>query len=793
MNSKVLVRISVQNLIDFSIQTGNIGTGFTSVSRAVEGTKGHHAVRRALKEGLPEDWDYSIEVPVSFVLEGEYITLEITGRIDGIIEGASYPIIHEIKTTTLPVSLIEHDYNPQHWSQAKCYAYMYSFLKSLDMVDIRLTYYDIENRDEKSFLERYSLKELEDFFLPLINSFMEWQELLHEWKETRNNSILEMGFPYGGYRKGQHELAGAIYKCIKSNNMLFAQAPTGTGKTMAALFPAIKAMGEGVLSKIFYLTAKTTTRAIAEKAIYDMRNNGLRVKSITITAKEKTCLNGSFNCDPEYCSYAAGYYERSRSAIMDAFKLDCIDRMLIEETAAIHNVCPFELSLDLSLWCDIIICDYNYLFDPRVYLKRFFINKKEEYCFLIDEAHNLIDRARDMYSAEICKKSVFELRKAVKNELPELYGITDRIYKYLLEAGKKLSDETDEQPGKTELKVMQEQPAELSRLLENFTSYAENILSKGTAVSFQEFLFESYFNFLNFVKIHDLYDDRYVTYYEKSPRDLRVKMFCIDPSRLLKEAMNKGKSSILFSATLSPAGYFSRMLGGDESSKFIVLPSPFIKENLCVFIDNTISTRFKSRHLSYDTVAESILDVAQSKVGNYLAFFSSFEYLREVYARFQGIQTGIRTLYQVPGMSEAAREDFLNEFDHIGETSLVGFTVLGGVFGEGIDLTGDKLSGAVIVGVGLPLLCNERNIIRNYFDEQSCNGFQFAYVYPGMNRVLQAAGRVIRTETDRGVIVLLDERFSNHGYNELLPPEWQPYCKASDGCILEEVLQEFWQ
>jgi Rad3-related DNA helicases len=791
MEAKVLLKISIQNLIEFSIQSGDLGTGFFSASRAVEGTKGHQALRKRIKENLPEDSVYYEEVPVSYLLEGSIMDLEISGRIDGIIEDSSGITVHEIKTTKYPVNTIERNYNPQHWTQALSYAFMYSYANRLEKVDIHLTYYNPDDRSEKSFNQSCNMEELESFFIPLAQSFIEWQELLLGWHKVRNDSILEMTFPYGSYRKGQRELAGGVYKCIKNGSMLFAQAPTGTGKTMATLFPAIKAMGEGSISKIFYLTAKSTTRAIAEKAINDMRCNGLRIKSITITAKEKTCLNGSFNCDPEVCSYAAGYYERVRNALRDAFRLDCMDRMLIEETAAIHNICPFELSLDLSLWCDVIICDYNYLFDPRVNLKRFFTNRKENYCFLIDEAHNLIDRARDMFSAEIYKKDIFELKKAVKAEIPELYNITDQIYKYMLNIGKEISDDVDEQ-GKNSLIFKKDPPHELASLLEKFTIRAESIISNGPPVSFQEEFLDAYFNFLNYVKINELFDDKYMTYYEKSSRDLKIKLFCIDPSKLLREAMDKGKASILFSATLSPAGYFTHMLGGDENTRFIALPSPFVKENLCVYINDIISTRFKARHTSYDIIAENILATAAGKVGNYLVFFPSFEYLREVYVRFQGIQNGIRTLYQVSGMSEAAREEFLSGFEHVGETSLVGFTVMGGVFGEGIDLTGDRLSGAIVVGVGLPLVCNERNLIRNYFDEQSCNGFQYAYMYPGMNKVLQAAGRVIRTETDRGVIVLLDERFSNYSYNELLPPEWQPLSKASDGFILDEVLQDFW-
>ena len=791
MESRALVKISVQNLIDFSLGSGDLGAGFYSASRAVEGTRGHQAIQKAMQTALSEGTAYYAEVPVSYILRGRSADLEVAGRIDGVIEGPERVAIHEIKTTLLHPDLIEHDFNLQHWYQARCYAYMYSIRNKLNNIGIKLTYFNMENRLEKSFSEEQDLNSLELFFLPLAADFLEWQELLLEWRDIRNRSIKNLVFPYDGYRKGQQQFIAGVRNCIKHGGMLFAQAPTGTGKTIAALYPAVKSLGEDPAARVFYLTAKTTTRAIAEKALEDMRSKGLRLKSVTITAKEKICLNSSFTCEPELCPFAVNYFGKVKNAIKEAFKYDCLDRELIEEIAGRHSVCPFELSLDLSLWCDAIICDYNYLFDPRVYLKRFFVNQKGAYCFLIDEAHNLVDRARDMFSAEISKRAVFELKQAVKAQLPELYGITDEIYKQFLNIAKGIVSENEGQ-GSSILNVGKEPPFELGRLLTGFVEYVEVLFSKGAAHKISEKLLDSYFSFLAFSKLYELYDECYLTYYEKTPRDLKIKIFCIDPSKLLKKAMDHGKASILFSATLSPLEYFTRMLGGDAASASLALPSPFLKENLCVFMDDTVSTKYKTRHLSYDSIAESILAVANSRAGNYMAFFPSFEYLREVYVRFQGIQTGVRTLYQTPGMSEAARQEFLDEFDHAGESSLVGFAVLGGVFGEGVDLAGDRLSGVVIVGVGLPLLSNERNIIRSYFDEYSCRGFEYAYVYPGMNRVLQAAGRVIRTENDRGVIVLLDERFANHAHEELLPSEWSPVLRASEGYRLEEVLQDFW-
>lgn len=357
MEEKKIIAISVQNLLEYARQSGNLSSGSYSSSRAAEGARGHAAVRKTLRNSLSEDAVYDAEVPVSFRLKGENTILDVTGRIDGVLKDASGITIHEIKTTTLPLDQIEHDHSPQHWAQAKCYAYMFAQLYGLDYMAIHLTYYQLDEKHEKSFIDLYSIEALEEFFMPLARECLAWQEMIYGWYNSRDKSIEKLEFPYPGYRLGQREFIDSVYDSIEKSDVLFAQAPTGTGKTIAALYPSVKALGEGLISKVFYLTSKTTTRALAEKALEDMRDKG-------------------------------------------------------------NAVCPFELSFDLSLWCDMIICDYNYLFDPRVYLKRFF-TQRGDYCFLIDEAHNLVDRARDMYSSELSKRPFFELKRGIKAHFDE--------------------------------------------------------------------------------------------------------------------------------------------------------------------------------------------------------------------------------------------------------------------------------------------------------------------------------------------------------------------------------------
>lgn len=790
MQSKKKIYVSVQELVEYSLQSGDLTAGGYSPSRAAEGTRGHTAVRKLVKEELSDSETYDAEVPITFQLEGSKLLLEVSGRIDGLLTDASGTTIHEIKTTTLPLDLIEHEYNPLHWAQAKCYAFMLAKRNGLDYIAVRLTYFQLDEKRDKSFIDLYSFDTLEDFFMPLANDYLAWQETVNGWSISRDSSISGLDFPYASYRQGQLEFMENVYDTIENNELLFAQAPTGTGKTIASLYPSVKAMGDGLISKIFYLTAKTTTRSLAEKSLADMRQKGLSIKSITLTAKEKICFCQEQICNTENCEYTTNYYGKIKKAMADTLEEDTLDRPTIEHYARKYKLCPFELSLDLSLLYDVIICDYNYLFDPRVYLKRYF-TRRGDYCFLVDEAHNLVDRARDMYSAELSKRAFFRLKKAAKDELPEIYDSLDRIYRYFLDTSKSMVEEDDDH-GKGFYRVRRKRPDELHRLLEGFTGIMESWLSRNPPVSFMDTLLEVYYDSLHFMKITELYDDKYVTCFNKSSADFRIKLFCIDPSKLLRDVMDKGRASILFSATLSPMEYFIGMLSGGDA-RSLTIPSPFPKENLCVYVDDSISTKYKTRQFSYDKIAKAVLDTVTARPGNYMVFFPSFEYLNEVYYRFMGISHGIRTLYQTPGMSEAARQEFLLEFENTGESSLAGFAVMGGVFGEGIDLTGDRLSGAIIVGVGLPQICNERNIIRRHFDEQAGNGFEYAYTYPGINRVLQAAGRVIRTEEDMGVVILLDERFSYHIYRELLPPEWSPIARASDGCSLTDVLNDFWR
>ncbi|KYH28722.1 ATP-dependent DNA helicase [Clostridium colicanis] len=782
MEEKTIIKISVRNLVEFVLRSGDLVSTFTGSSRNVDAIKVHQKIQKSAPK------EYKSEVALSYTIEDEGIILEVGGRADGIIEEEDRIIIDEIKTTTVPLEFVEEDYNELHWAQAKCYGFIYSKENNLENICIQLTYYQMDTKEIKRFMKTFDFKELEEFFYSLVDQYMDWAKMQQSWVEERNRSIVEMLFPFKSYREGQRRLAVAVYKTIVEEKKIFAQAPTGIGKTLASLFPSIKAMGEGHTSKIFYLTAKTITRTAAEKAVEKMRNKGLRIKSLTITAKDKICFKEEKNCDPEKCEYARGHFDRVNEAIKDIFKEDNLCREIVEEYSRKHRVCPFEFSLELANFSDCIICDYNYVFDPRVYLKRFFLEGTTDFTFLIDEAHNLVDRAREMFSAELSKKEILKLKKDTLDKAKEVSRILNKINSEMIKF-RKLCEENG-----GNAYIDKEPPKDIISLLREFSFHAEKwfLENKDSNENFKDELMEFYFNVLNFIRTFDGYDDTYVTYAEKLGDEVKLKLFCLDPSLLLQEGMKRGRASILFSATLMPMDYFVDILGGDENSYKIRLNSPFRRENLCLMMDSSIATTYKMRKFTYDKIVEDIERIFESKRGNYLVFFPSYEYMNEVYTRYSLKNPHVKTLCQSSFMMEEEREEFLNSFSKDNKEGLIGFAVMGGIFSEGIDLTGDRLIGTIIVGVGLPQISLERNIIKDYFNHKNNKGFEYAYMYPGMNKVMQAAGRVIRTEEDKGVVLLIDERFSYPSYYKLFPREWRNLILLKNSKEIDRIVKDFW-
>ncbi|MBW9151122.1 ATP-dependent DNA helicase [Clostridium estertheticum] len=761
---------------------------FMGSSRAVEGTKAHQKIQKENSEkySVLLSEEYLSEVSLKHKTIHNDITIVIEGRADGVLIKDGKVTIDEIKTVTKDIEFIKEDYNNLHWAQAKCYAYIYGIQNDLTLINVQLTYYEISSEKTKQFIKAFSINKLKEFFDEIISNYFIWANITNDWNMKRDKTIKNLKFPFDSYREGQRELAVSVYKTIVEGKKMFVQAPTGIGKTISTLFPSIKAIGEGHTSKIFYLTAKTITRQVAEDAFDKMKERGLEFKTITITAKDKVCFSKGSACNPEQCKFAKGHFDRVNDAIFDILKNEnTFSRDIIEMYSNKHNVCPFEFSLDLTIWADCVICDYNYVFDPRVYLKRFFTDNNGDYTILVDEAHNLVDRAREMFSSQIHKKLLLQLKKDIKGKNDQMYKILSKLNSFMLNM-KKMCNEDGYYKQESE-------PVEVYNLLTRLTKILEIWLTKNEKSEIYDNFLELYFNSLSFIRIAELYDDKYITYVESFDDDVVLKIFCLDPSKLLREASKRGRSVIYFSATLLPLSYFKEILGGQSKDYNLTLNSPFDKNKLKVMIAKDISTKYNRRENSYSKIVEYIYSVIKAKKGNYMVFFPSYKYMEVVFNRFSKIYTSVKVSIQVNAMTEEAREEFLKNFNRDGKDNILGFGVLGGIFSEGIDLKGDALIGVIIIGVGHPMICFEREIIKDYFNNKSNCGYEYSYMYPGMNKVLQAAGRVIRTEEDRGTVLLIDDRFLNQRYRRLFPKEWNNYQIISNNIHVSEEICDFWK
>lgn len=775
---KEKLKVSVRGLVEFVLRSGDLNGEFVGNGnrRALEGARIHRKIQKSKNE------KYTKEVSLKYEAEYDDFILAVEGRADGIIVDDGNVTIDEIKTISADIDEIDENHNPLHLAQAKCYAYIYSIQNDLDTINIQLTYYQIDNDEIKYLRYTYSIDELKAFFEDLLKKFYNWAIISYSWIKERNSSIKKMDFPYKNYRKGQRKLAVAVYRTIEREKKLFVQAPTGIGKTISTIFPSIKAMREGMTSKIFYLTAKTIAGTVADEMFKMLRNKGLRIKTLVITAKEKICLNERTECTPESCPYAKGHYDRINDAIMDMIlNEDDFSRAKIEEYAKKHTVCPFEFSLDLSLWSDVVICDYNYVFDPNVGLKRFF-QDKSDFTLLVDEAHNLVDRSREMFSAELFKKEFLSLKKSMKGKNNKIEKVLSKINSIFLQM--------KSQCGENNFFVTKEEQVALDGYLRQFVGEAELYLVNNKKSSECDELIDLYFKSLSYLKISDMYDSSYMTYVEKNGNDVKIKLFCLDPSKLLSQTLQKVRGTIFFSATLLPITYYKSLLGGSDEDYAICLDSPFDTKNRMILIADDVSTKYKDRENTREKVAEYIDAVVGKMPGNYIVYFPSYEYMNMIYEIYKDRGTNM-IIKQESNMSEDDKESFLKMFED-GKKGIIAFCVLGGIFSEGIDLKNDRLIGVIIVGVGLPQICLERDIIKDYFEEKYGLGYEFAYLYPGFNKVMQSAGRVIRTETDRGIILLIDERFLHKNYMKLFPKEWFPYTKVNKNNI-EAYLDGFWR
>ena len=791
-----VIKLSVRGLVEFICRSGDIDNrtgGFSDVRLMQEGTRMHKKIQKSMGASYRAEVPLKIELPET-VDDIDYI-IRLEGRADGIIsdfheeaDGSKTPvgkvIIDEIKTMQSDVEKLEQPV-PVHEAQAKVYGYIYMVQNHLSGIGVQMTYANPETEKIKRFTKEYSKEELTEWFETLINSFKRWSDFVFCEREKRTASIKKLSFPFE-YRKGQKKLVTGVYHCIGEARNLFIQASTGVGKTISTIYPAVCAMGQSKADKIFYLTSKTITRTVAEETFSILRRQGLSMRTVTLTAKDKICILEERNCNPVKCERAAGHFDRINDAVYDMITHEMvIDREKVMEYAKKHCVCPFEMSLDISYWCDGIICDYNYVFDPNVYLKRFFAEGiRGDYIFLVDEAHNLVERSREMYSAEIYKEDFLAVKKIVKRYRPGLEQQFNHCNRILLEYKREC-----------EKYKVYDNIGNLMFYLMKLASELDEFLQRSTEFPERKEVSEFYFGLRNFINIYERVDEHYVIYTEHMEDErFKMKLYCVDPSLNLQECIDRGNSAIFFSATFLPIQYYKNLLSTKKDNYAVYAETAFSEEQSLLLMGSDVSSRYTRRNQSeFERIAQYIQKTGLAKKGNYMVFFPSYKMMQQVYEVFQELDGGtVEAIIQEPGMNEEKREEFLAEFLAEREKTLIAFCVMGGIFGEGIDLKKEQLIGAIIVGTGLPQISNEREILMDYYEKRMGEGFDYAYRYPGMNKVLQAAGRVIRTIDDVGVIELLDERFLQSDYRNLFPKEWEKRLVCTVDSV-DSYLEKFWK
>ncbi|MGG7178245.1 ATP-dependent DNA helicase [Clostridium paraputrificum] len=754
------IKKSVREFIEFIMSRGSLDNRFTTNARAIEGVRAHQKLQKSNEELYK---DYEKEVFLKADISMGIFKLHLEGRCDGIIVENGDVVVEEIKSTYTPLVDIPEDYNTMHWAQGKIYAYMLCREKDISYIYVQLSYYNLDCNEVKSFRKKYEYIELVEFVKELVNSYEKYAMADYEHKKVRNETIEMIQFPFKGYRKGQLELAKAWYGTIREGKRLFVQAPTGIGKTISTIFPSIKGIGAGLGDRIFYLTAKNVNKKVAEDTFDKLREDGLIFRTVSLVAKEKICLNDKVSCNPEDCSYAKDYYSKVKNVIFEVLENEeGVSREILQHYGEKYKICPFELSLELVNWSDGVICDYNYIFDPRVYLRRVIDEKGRDNIILLDEAHNLVSRGRDMYTASLYKSKFLELRRETRGKVPSLYRHINKINDYFIQERRNCEIE-DRNYISTE-----EMPKELCQLLRVFTREAEEVLGRKDKLSFREKLLDLYFDSNSFLSMSELYGDDYVTYVEGTKDEVEICLFCVDPSKRLKATMDKCRATVLFSATLSPFEYFIKVLGGDIEDYRLRLNSPFPKENLKVY-HYPGNTRYMARERTLPSICGKIMKFIKQEEGNYIIFFPSYDYMKKASEFLYEEYCSEEFIVQKSDMDEKEKEEFLNQFSE--DSKKIALCVVGGAFSEGIDLPGKRLIGTVIVGVGYPKISLQGEIIKNYYKE---DGDKIAYVYPGINKVMQAVGRVIRTESDIGRVLLVDDRYRNRIYSSLIPDEWKP-------------------
>ncbi|MDQ0121889.1 Rad3-related DNA helicase [Pseudomonas lini] len=744
--------IAVRALCEFTAKVGDLDLRFTPSPTALEGIVGHRTVASRRSEG------YQSEV----ALEGQYQTLTVKGRADGYDPGQN--CLEEVKTYRGDLSKQPANHRQLHWAQAKIYGWLMCQKLDLTGINLALVYFDIVSEKETCLVEVFGAPELEMFFQHHCRLFLHWAEQEMAHREARNRGAQQLAFPHADFRPGQRHLAESVFKAVSTGRCLMAQAPTGIGKTVGTLFPMLKALAPQQLDKVFFLTAKTPGRKLALDAAQVILDSAkappLRV--LEMIARDKACEHPDKACHGESCPLAQGFYDRLPAARQAASELTLLNQSALREVALEHDVCPYYLSQEMARWADVVVADYNYYFDFSALLFGLAQANNWKVAVLVDEAHNLVERGRQMYSASLDQSTLNAVRKIAPPALKTALQRVNRQWNALHDLQLGAYQAYDKAPEKL-LQALSSCSASIGDYL--------NDHPQGVDSALQGF----YFDMLQFCRVAELFDEQFL--FDISKRDLERKknlsQLCLRnvvPASFIRPRLTAARSSVLFSATLSPRHYYADLLGTPANTVWIDVESPFHADQLQVHIVSRISTRFVHRQSSLAPIVELIAGQFSQRPGNYLAFFSSFDYLQQVAQLLAQRHPHINLWVQSRGMAERQRQDFLDQFT--ADSQGIGFAVLGGAFGEGIDLPGARLIGAFIATLGLAQLNPVNEQLKHRMAAIFGAGYDYTYLFPGVQKVVQAAGRVIRTQQDQGVVMLIDDRFGESKVRQLLPSWW---------------------
>jgi DNA excision repair protein ERCC-2 len=749
--------VAVRALAEFCHRQGDIDYRFTPSPTGEQGIAGHQQVTAGRGAG------YQPEYPLEHRWQLEGFSLYLRGRADGYDAEAGY--IEEIKTCRIERSAIPAAVEAVQWAQAMLYAGLLVLAEpERERLDVHLTWFNIDTRQQWTRRETLSRMEIEDFLLQTIERYGQWLARLHEWRSCRDASIRSLPFPHEQFRSGQRDMAESVYKCISQGGQLLLQAPTGIGKTAAVLFSALKALAAKKHDLLTYVTARTVGRQAAEQGLADMSAQGLQLRRLSLTARDSICFSPGKACHAEDCPFARGYYDRLPAALDAAVEQTDLSRTQLESLAREFEICPYQLSLDLIPWVDLCIADIHYVYSFNATIAGLNTQGTERWTVLLDEAHNLPDRARSMFSATLSKAALMRARSQAHGEVKRCL---DRCNRCLLALQKQDWQEAEFHSSE----ILPESLVHSLQLL--VAAISEQQAESPLVLQQRPDLLEFYFAVLQFQRVQEVFADdfRFEMSRGDGQQSLSVRLHCLDGSRLLGERQRQLHSVTAFSATVSPPQWILSELGFDDAAVFRNLPSPFSADQYRVYLNTRLDTRFRSRAETTPALSAAILQWLETNPGNCIVYFPAYRYMEDALAGITPHLQARHLITQQREQGQLAREQLLQTLRS--RTDVVAFCILGGIFGEGIDLPGDALTSVVIVGVGLPQFNRQRQVLRDYYDRKFGRGYQYAYQYPGMQKVSQALGRVIRRESDRGSALLIDPRYGESSYRSLLPPGWE--------------------